>query len=255
VTASPESEKLREENMPWSPKRVFQKKLFRPAAEIPAKALLPELPRNFLKQFEPPNKDTLQYLREERGLYDYTIDHWELMYDPAPRWNRIVIPIRDHKGKLIAFSRRALYDYQDPKYWHMTGFKRRYYLFGEAPKDLEPASPRNRRGIIVEGQFDVIRLWQYGYRGAVAILGADMTSEQILKFKSLFSSGIALMDADAAGSDASEKLRQQFDAVGIPLEIAQLPDIEGLDPGSLKFTKDMAVELLGEPEVDNDWPL
>jgi DNA primase len=133
----------------------------------------------------------------------------------------------------------------------MTGFKRRLQMFGEDPKSREPIPSDKPRGIIVEGQFDVIRLWQLGYRGAVAMYGSNMTMHQIERFRSLFSSAVALTDGDEAGRTAGELLRQQFEAADLPIEVVHTP--EGLDPGNPKFTLDQAKLLLGEPEVDNDW--
>jgi DNA primase len=210
----------------------------------------PALPNGYMERYEDLPIEALDYLRgEERGLEDYTIDFWGLKFDR--REQRIMIPIFDLKGRLIATSGRAIHDYTKPKYRHMSGFKRRYQLFGEDPKVREPSTSSKLRGIVVEGQFDVIHLWQLGYRTAVAMYGSSMTPQQIERFKSMFSSAIFLTDGDEPGEIAGEKLKLQFNAADIPIELAATPD--GLDAGHPKFTLAHAKSILGEPEVDNDW--
>jgi len=246
---SPERAKM--EDLNYDPKRRLPsiRGRYKRPANMPEKTL-PTLPESYLERFDALPPQVLKYLREDRGLYDYTIEQWGFLYDSKD--NRLQMPCRDYRGKLIATSGRTLIN-DKTKYKHSYGFARRYYMFGEDLNALAPITPGDARGIIVEGQFDVIRLWQYGYRGAVAMYGANMTAEQIAKFKKLFSSAVALMDGDEAGTVAGQLLQEQFALAEIPLVIHHTP--EGLDPGDPKFTLEMAKEMLGEPEVDNDWPL
>jgi len=246
---SPEYERL--DNADWAPPRKLPSAAGRyvPAAKLP-KLEAPALPRGYMDRYEDLPAEALAYLRgEERGLEDYTVEFWGLKYDT--RTHRVMIPIYDLKGRLVATSARSIHKDVKPKYLHMTGFKRRFQLFGEDPKSRAPIPSDKPRGIIVEGQFDVIRLWQLGYRGAVAMYGSHMTPQQLDRFKAMFSSAVALTDGDEAGSTAGELLKQQFESADFPIEVVHTP--EGLDPGNPKFTLDQAKLLLGEPEVDNDW--
>jgi len=140
---------------------------------------------------------------EERGFSFASWDAWGLMVDESKHGDRIVFPIRDSDGKLLAFSRRVTWDkarcqwcgHEDgvrfgsrrkrdepkskggcprcnngwiwPKYQHSKGFKRNLYLYGEHLVD-----PGLRRAVIVEGNLDPIRLWQIGIRNALATLGS-----------------------------------------------------------------------------------
>lgn len=210
------------------------------------------LPDKYLDQFEELEGDSFDYLRgPSRSINRETQDMWELLYDPG--WKRLVIPVRDMRDRLVAVSRRSIYDWQKPKYLHGKGFKRRFFLFGEAPRYRKGVKESNKnRGIIVEGQFDVIRLWQYGYRNAVAIFGADMTDEQIEKFASMFSEAIILGDGDAAGQEASKKIAKQLEDRAIKAEIRRMPP--GKDPGDPLFTKREAREVIGEPDVGDKLP-
>lgn len=238
--------KSRLNNADWSPARAHAGR-FSKAANTAAPPPETQLPDNYLERFEFPDGKAWQYLHKTRGLDRGTIEQWELLYDPD--WKRVVIPVRDVNGKLIAISRRALHDWQKPKYMHSKGFQRRHYLFGENPQAREPATRGKQRGILVEGQFDVIRLWQYGYRNAVAIFGADMTKEQLDKCQRMFSEVVVMTDGDAAGRTAGEKILEQLAAYNIPSRVAVVPD--NLDPGDVGFTVDHARELIGSPDIDS----
>lgn len=235
-------------NTPWDP-AATHRNLYTKDSSAYEEPDDPALPRKYLEQFEYPEGAAWRYLTETRGLTKETIDHWELLY--CPRWKYIAIPVYNLSGELVSVSRRALFPDQVPKYHHAKGFKRRNHLFGENPQARAPTKPKSR-GIIVEGQFDVIRLWQYGYRNAVAIFGADMTPTQLTLCSTLFSSVVILTDGDAAGRKAGEKIKEQLDAMKtpVPATIVAMPD--NLDPGDLGFTKAMAIELLGAPEVDSN---
>jgi hypothetical protein len=211
-------------------------------ADKPADTKLSE---DFLRRFEIPEGPPMQYLLRERGLDRETIKAWELLYDPS--WKRIVIPIRDMAGKLVGVSRRALQGWQKPKYLHSKGFQRRFYLFGEYSKLRAPFDTPKQRGILVEGQFDVIRLWQLGYRNAVALFGADLNHEQLLKCQELFHSVVVLTDGDEAGVIAGAKASANLESAGISATAVIPPD--GLDPGDLSFTREIAEGLLGPPDV------
>ena len=231
----------------WDPSVQIRKAhgLYAPAASIPDAPEAKALPPSTLDVFEAPEGPALQYLRD-RGLDEETIEHWEILYDPE--YDRILIPIRDMGDALVGLSRRALYDYQDPKYLHSKGFSRNNFLFGEAKKHREPVSNEKCSGIVVEGQFDVIRLWQYGYRGAVAVFGASMSIHQAVKFSKMFSDAIILTDGDEGGEKAVKQVTPALDEVGISYEVVRMP--AGLDPGDVRFTPEMAQSLLGSPKVD-----
>ena len=152
--------------------------------------------------------------------------------------DRLVVPILDASGRVVAFSGRTLDPEGQPKYLNSPEspiFKKRELLFG-LPQARE-AIREKKRAIVVEGLFDVIALHQMGYREAVAVLGSTFTPEQALLLKRLGVIDLYLaFDADEAGRKAT--------LAGLDLEVvrsfrvhaALLP--EGLDPGDLLLRED-----------------
>ena len=90
---------------------------------------------------------------------------------------RVVFPIHNIEGQLIAYVGRWA---EDP----VPSGKRKYFLPPTAsarPRTLQPAS-RDQGGteaIVVEGYFDVLRLYAAGYQCVVSIMGASITDEQV----------------------------------------------------------------------------
>lgn len=116
--------------------------------------------------------------------------------------DRIMFPIRNERGQVIAFGARALCDDQNPKYLNSPEtplFHKSYTLYGL----YEARQMRADESIVVEGYMDVITLHQHGIMGAMACLGTALTVEH---FKKLirFSKRITFcFDGDKAGHRAS----------------------------------------------------
>lgn len=195
----------------------------------------PTLPEDYLTSyFRDPEGEALEYLYG-RGLDDSTIQAWELRWHRFQR--RIAIPIRDRKGRLVGISGRAVGANRIPKYLHSKGFRRDHYLFGE--NKVEPSGT----AYLVEGQFDVIGLWHYGYRNVVAVLGSHLTKFQAEKVVQFFSEVVIVTDGDNAGREAGARFAGALRPRLRSVRVVDTPD--GKDPGSL--TEDEASELLGPP--------
>lgn len=125
-------------------------------------------------------------------------------YSYALLKNRVIIPIIDLKGRIIAFGGRAFGD-EKPKYINSaesTVFKKRYELFGLYDV-LKANNNRPKRIVIVEGYMDVIALNQAGIDYAVASLGTATTVDQ---FKLMFrytDEIVCCYDGDSAGLKAA----------------------------------------------------
>lgn len=94
-------------------------------------------------------------------------------------FNRLMFPIRSVTGSISAFAGRSL-DGSMPKYLNSaesTVFHKGTTLFNiDKAKD---SMIRNKQAIIVEGYFDVMRLYSYGFTNSVAPMGTALTPEQI----------------------------------------------------------------------------
>src|SRR3954447_4133592 len=116
---------------------------------------------------------------------------------------RLTFPIRDPRGRCIAFSARILGP-GEPKYLNSPDtplFDKGRTLFNL--DKAGPASRAERRGIVVEGQMDVIALDQAGIPEAVAPLGTAVTESQLGLLWRLSPSPLLCFDGDSAGQKAS----------------------------------------------------
>lgn len=128
-------------------------------------------------------------------------------------WNRVIIPIADINGKVIAFGGRVLGDGM-PKYLNTRDtliFNKRHNLFA-----MNIAKKSKRRGIIVcEGYMDVIAMHQAGFDNAVASLGTAFTYNQANLIKRFTDEVYLAYDSDDAGTKASLKNIALLRQVGI----------------------------------------
>lgn len=135
----------------------------------------------------------------QRGLDIATCKTFGLLFDE--RQNRVLFPIRRQSDKSLVGLTGRICGKGEPKYKDYWGFHKAHYLYGEHLLDLTLPSI-----LVVEGMFDVLKLWHYGYRNIVATMGVKVTYWQIRK---LFIWGLPLYlahDWDAAGNDARQTL-------------------------------------------------
>ncbi|HEX8194492.1 MAG TPA: DNA primase [Allosphingosinicella sp.] len=179
--------------------------------------------------------------------------------EPYDRFRgRLTYPIRDRRGRVIAFSARIL-GAGEPKYLNSPDTP----LFdkGRSLFNIDKAAPASRqadRVIIVEGQMDVIALDQAGIHEAVAPLGTALTEMQLELLWRLAPTPLLCFDGDAAGQKAA--IRAALRALphvgpGRSLSFVTLP--AGQDPDDLvRASGRQALEaLLGqaEPLVERLW--
>ncbi|MGJ8537924.1 MAG: DNA primase [Parasphingopyxis sp.] len=117
--------------------------------------------------------------------------------------SRLMFPIRDQRGRVIAFSGRIIGDGK-PKYLNSPDTPlfdkgRTIYNFDRA----SPAARDAKRIIVVEGQMDVIALDQAGFKEAVAPLGTALTEHQLAMLWRVDEAPILCFDGDAAGQKAA----------------------------------------------------
>ena len=214
------------------------------------------------------------YLRDQRGLSDETIqtfqmgyapDSWEFMlrelrdlghsddeivevglavrnengriYDRFR--NRLIIPIRDERGRVVGFGGRAVDPSDSAKYINSPQsviFDKSRLLYG-----LDMAKSAIRDGgtvVIVEGYMDAIQAHQAGYANVVAQMGTAMTEPQIRLVTPRYAKRIVLaLDADEAGQNAARRsldvarqtlTRDYAGKLSVEVAILQIP--AGKDP-------------------------
>jgi DNA primase len=144
---------------------------------------------------------------------------------------RLMFPIHNEAGKVIAFGGRAMSDDAQPKYLNSpeTPIYRKtsvLYNLHRARDTMRRAS----RAILVEGYMDVIGVYAAGVKEVVASCGTSLTNQQVRIIHRLTAGGAIVVnfDPDNAGANAAEKAIQLFLDEGMHVRVLSLDG--GLDP-------------------------
>jgi DNA primase len=141
--------------------------------------------------------------------------------------NRLTIPIRDSRGRIVAFGGRAMGD-EKPKYLNTREtplFKKSETLFG-----FHRAKGQMRDGaLLVEGYFDVLKLHQEGIFQAIAPLGTAVTEEQLKLISRVTKKLVLCFDGDEAGQRATERAMKLALPLGFDVRLLIPPQNEDPD--------------------------
>lgn len=188
----------------------------------PASGLLP-----FLEELGYKPEDIIAAGLVRRSTRDQTL------YDNFR--NRLMFPIRNPRGEVIAFGGRALGEDQEPKYLNSADspmFHKKLVLYG-----LKEARERIKDGlpvIVSEGYMDAIAIDQYQVAGAVAPLGTALTEEQMMLIWKSTDAPYLCFDGDAAGQRAAARTLLRLLPIlepGKTVRVMRLP--KGKDPDDL----------------------
>ena len=147
--------------------------------------------------------------------------------------NRLMIPICDIRGRVIAFGGRVLDD-SKPKYINSPEnvvYSKGRHLFGlnVAKKDC------SKKLLIVEGYMDVISLYQRGITNVVAALGTALTEQQGWLLRKSTEQVILGFDADTAGQTAIARSMEILQKMGCDMRVLQIDGAKDPDEFVLKF--------------------
>ena len=233
-----------------------------PRALLDRRGITPETARTFGMGFAPDSRGKLKAALHAYG--DPMLVECGMLIqvegkDPYDRFRgRLMIPIRDARGRVIAFGGRIL-DQGEPKYLNSPDTP----LFdkGRTLYNLDRAAPAARKAgrvIVVEGYMDVIALAQAGIGEAVAPLGTALTEAQLERLWRMADVPILCFDGDAAGQKAALRAARRalpMLAPGRSLSFATLP--AGQDPDDLVRARGAAgmeaVLRAAEPLVERLW--
>ena len=217
-------------------------------------------------------KEAMRYLTESRRLSMATIRHFGIGCSPDSGWaltnhmkqlgftdeelstgflcgigknsgkpydyfrNRVIFPIIDTMGNVVAFGGRVLDD-SKPKYLNTSdtpAFKKSKHLFA-----LNFAKNCcSERMILCEGYMDVIALHAAGFENAVATLGTAITSEQARIFAKYTKQVVICYDSDSAGQTAASKAIRLLGEVGVDVRVLKLEGAKDPDEYIKKFGAD-----------------
>ncbi|WP_300161598.1 DNA primase [Solidesulfovibrio sp.] len=143
--------------------------------------------------------------------------------------DRLMFPIRDGGGRVIAFGGRTMGD-GEPKY--LNSAETPIYTKGQHLYGLYEARPhmaKSRRALLTEGYLDVITLHQFGYGDACGVLGTALTPEQAKRLSGFASRVDLVFDGDPPGRKAALRSAQMFLSLGGGCRVVPLPDGEDVD--------------------------
>jgi len=143
--------------------------------------------------------------------------------------HRLIFPIRDPTGRVIAFGGRALSDEDQPKYLNSPDtplFQKRavLYAFDQARRTMGEKG----QALVVEGYLDAISCHEAGFPETVATMGTALTPEHVDLLRRRVTRLLLAFDADSAGLAAALRGRELFQQAGLTVHVVALP--EGLDP-------------------------
>lgn len=197
---------------------------------------------NLFSDYDAHTRAALDYARSQRGFSDETLRQFQMGYAP-PEWDallkelrtlgyqdaelvaagiasqndkgriydrfrhRLMIPIRDERGRVVGFGARALDPDDSPKYLNSPQslvFDKSRLLFGlDRAKE---AIRHSETAVIVEGYMDAIQAHQAGFKNVVAQMGTALTETQLRLLVPRYAKRILLaLDADAAGQNAMRR--------------------------------------------------
>jgi len=165
-----------------------------------------------------------------------------------PRFRgRLMIPIRDHQGRVVAFTARQsdLTPADDPareaKYVNSPEtpiFTKGNLLFNldRARTAVGPGHPF----VVVEGQLDAIRCWSVGLKTAIAPQGTSITESQLVLLRRYEAQVECFFDSDAAGQKAALRFLPLALKAGLEVRFLTLSGAEKLDPDLLFLERGLA---------------
>lgn len=148
-------------------------------------------------------------------------------YTVSRFFNRVMFPIIDLRGNVIAFGGRIMGD-QKPKYLNTSDtpvFSKSTQLFA-----LNMAKNLNTRQLILaEGYMDVIALYQAGFENAVATLGTALTAQQADLIRRYADEVVICYDSDEAGRKASDRAIVLLRNAGVKVRVVTVPNAKDPD--------------------------
>lgn len=243
---------------------VFENKNKRDQKEILYKIL--EETTKFFEENLKKQTSAKKYLKE-RGLEDkflerfkvgYALDKWNSLYDHLKQYgfeekdieraglikkgekgfydrfrSRIIFPIADSSGRIVAFSGRIFPEQNDiAKYLNSPEtelFNKSKILYGFDNAKL--SIRKSNFSIVVEGQMDLVMSHQAGFTNTVALSGTALTNHHVNILTRLSTNIVLAFDADSAGIASSGRSAEIAIAEGMDVKIAKIP--KGVDPADL----------------------
>ena len=211
----------------------------------------PELADEFKIGFAPPDDGGLGAMLLKRKFSDEALRQCGLFFtrDGAvltlgalrPRFRgRLMIPIRDHQGRIVAFTARQLEltPADDParEAKYVNSPETPIFTKGNLLFNLDRARTAVGNGhpfVLVEGQLDALRCWSVGLKTAIAPQGTSITESQLALLRRYHPQVECFFDSDAAGQKAALRFLPMALKAGLEVRFLMLAGAEKLDPDLL----------------------
>lgn len=142
--------------------------------------------------------------------------------------NRLMFPVRDALGRVVAFGGRTLEDdpakYLNTRQTVLFDKSRTLYGIERARKAMSDSG----RALVMEGYVDVVIAHQAGHEESVATLGTALTAEQVRLLLRYAGMAVMIFDSDRAGEAAAERAIEVAVPANLTVRLARVP--EGKDP-------------------------
>lgn len=208
----------------------------------PAKSYLPqELKKQDCKE---------ELIKKLHICGEYTKDDRTRWYDVFS--GRVIFPWFNESGRIVAFNGRRLDGIKEKKYVNSNEvegfFSKSETLYGlfQAKQDIAKAG----FCYVVEGQMDVISMFQAGVKNVVASSGTALTQKQIKRIKRYTKNVVVLYDGDEAGQHASNRGMDMFFTEGMNVKVLLLPKEEDPDSMAHKLSSEEFQQYLQSNQTD-----
>ncbi|MBE6728718.1 MAG: DNA primase [Ruminococcaceae bacterium] len=170
--------------------------------------------------------------------------------------NRVMFPIINLRGSVIAFSGRARPDDDKATGKYVNTQDTPVYKKGENLYGFNLAkNDCADRVILVEGNMDVISLYQAGFTNTVAALGTAFTVEQGKLLSRYTKELVICLDADSAGQKAVQRALETLKDSGLPTRVVVIPDGKDPDDYIKKNSPEKFKALIDKSESDIEYKL
>ena len=219
----------------------FRRVLASPAGQsareyIVRRGLAPEIVERFLLGWAPAGWNELRDHLRGRGFVEEAAEKAGLLsrsskgsfYDRFRE--RLIFPIMNLSGQVVAFGGRALVDGDGPKY--LNSSETPIYTKGEHLYGLyqaRRAMSHSKSVLLTEGYVDVLSLHQFGFENSCGVLGTALTPEQVHRLSGLVGRVDLVFDGDNAGRKAALRSAEMILTQGLKCRVLCLPEGEDVD--------------------------
>lgn len=217
----------------------------RARSHLRARALKPDTVKRFALGYAPDDWRALIGAAREAGIHDRVLESAGLAKraegkDPYDFFrDRLMFPIRDVSGNVVAFGGRDLGGEASAKYINTSEnsvYKKSRVLYGL--HETREALRREKQAVLVEGYFDLLRCFDVGIQNVVATCGTALTDQQAALIRRYVSEVVVVYDGDPAGVRAALRGIAILTGAGLTVRALALP--VGQDPDD--YIREQGVE-------------